>query len=101
MATLYIWYHRAPAQGTYGEQNLVDEPYKSKETVTTSSTPASSNAAPAEVSVARVYTDTETYYYVRRGDDTTEVAVTDGRIPADEEKDIAVKPGDVLRVRTA
>ena len=100
MATMYIWWHRAPAIGTYGEQNLVDEPYVGKTSVTTSSSAAASGAAPDEASVARVFSDTLTYYYVQRDGDSTAATTTDGRIEASTQQDISVKPGDTISLIT-
>lgn len=93
---MYVWWHAAPAPGTYGAQPLADEPPLGKTTVSTSGTAAASSACPDSASVARCFSDTLTYYLVRRAGDSDAAVVSDGRIAANVEKDISVRVGDTI-----
>ncbi len=96
MATMRIWWHPGPPIGTSGPQMLAGEPPLSTETVTTSGTAAASGACPEGTTVARCFSDTLTYYLVRRSGVTTAATNTGGRIAASVEKDISVLPGDTI-----
>ena len=96
MATMKVWYHAGPAQGSFGVQSLVSEPELAAETVTTSGTAADGAAVPTGASVAVCYSDTLTYYRVRRAGDTTAATSADKWVAASEFTHVSVKAGDTI-----
>ncbi len=82
--TVKIWWHDGATRDVrYNELPVVNEPELGYETVSVSTTPASSGPAPADAVVAIVESDVNVRYLVRRPGETAEAdAVSSKPIPA-------------------